>query len=56
MKPFILQVAMNCIAARNTTGFGLGGVVVADPLHMFPRSLPPKEIVNPEQRLDDEHS
>ena len=52
----MLQVAVLCLATGDIAGHSLRGVVVVQPLHMTPGPLPPKKIVDPEQRLDIERS
>src|SRR3990170_4422527 len=52
MEPLMLQVGVLRLAAGYITGHGHRGIVVVQPLHMFPGPLPPKKIVDPEQRLD----
>lgn len=50
----MLQVGVLRLAAGYITGHGHRGIVVVQPLHMFPGPLPPKKIVNPEQRDNQE--
>ncbi len=52
MEPLMLQVGVLRLAAGYVTGHRHRGIVVVQPLHMFPGPLAPEKIVNPEQGLD----
>src|SRR3989338_210980 len=56
MQLLMLQVPVFHLAAGDIAGHRHRGVVVVQPLHMAPGPLPPKKIVDPEQRLDVERS
>jgi hypothetical protein len=56
MKALFLQVAMLSLATGDITGHRHRGVVIVQPPHMAPGSLPPDKIVDPEKWLDEEWS